>query len=95
MIKIGDVDEETYDLSVKNPNLPEEAPLRDPKEILKEMEFLIHKLMLFLNQLKTFYENDWEIKTLGDGFMKDSSNLSINKLKDDEEIILFIVQKVL
>lgn len=28
--------------------------------------------------------NDWEIKTLGDGFMKDSSNLSINKLKDDE-----------
>lgn len=28
--------------------------------------------------------NDWEIKTLDDGFMKDSSNLSINKLKDDE-----------
>ena len=50
MLKIGDVDEKTYDLSVKNPNLPEEAPLRDPKEILKEMEVLDLKLMLFLNQ---------------------------------------------
>lgn len=28
--------------------------------------------------------DDWGIKTLEDGFMKDSSNLSINKLKDDD-----------
>ena len=28
--------------------------------------------------------DDWEIKTLEHSFMKDSSNLSINKLKDNE-----------
>jgi type I restriction enzyme M protein len=31
---------DTCDLSVKNPNAPEEAPLRAPKEILKEMREL-------------------------------------------------------
>ena len=41
MFKIGDINEESYDLSVKNPNLPEEAPLRDPKDILKEMEIFL------------------------------------------------------
>ena len=39
-LSIADINEDTYDLSVKNPNLPEEAPLRDPKEILAEMESL-------------------------------------------------------
>jgi len=29
-----------YDLSVKNPNTPEEAPLRTPQEILEEMQLL-------------------------------------------------------
>ena len=29
-----------YDLSVKNPNTPEEAALRSPQEILSEMELL-------------------------------------------------------
>ena len=38
--KLKDIDEETYDLSPKNPNAPEEAPLRSPEEILKEMESL-------------------------------------------------------
>lgn len=54
MIKIGDVDEETYDLSVKNPNLPEEAPLRDPKEILKEMEILDSQTNVILKSIKDF-----------------------------------------
>lgn len=36
-LKIADVVESTWDLSVKNPNTPEEAPLRSPKEILEEM----------------------------------------------------------
>ncbi len=36
-VNIKDIDQETFDLSVKNPNAPEEAPLRDPKEILEEM----------------------------------------------------------
>lgn len=29
--------DETYDLSVKNPNTPEAAPLRDPEEIIAEI----------------------------------------------------------
>jgi type I restriction enzyme M protein len=39
-INIADVDEYTFDLSVSNPNTPEEAPLRSPQEILAEMEAL-------------------------------------------------------
>lgn len=34
------IDQATFDLSVKNPNAPEEAPLRSPKEILDEIEKL-------------------------------------------------------
>jgi type I restriction enzyme M protein len=40
MLNIADIDESTYDLSVKNPNTPEEAPLRSPSEILDEMKVL-------------------------------------------------------
>ncbi len=36
-VNIKDIDQDTFDLSVKNPNTPEEAPLREPKEILREM----------------------------------------------------------
>ena len=54
MLKIGEVNEETYDLSVKNPNLPEEAPLRDPKEILKEMEVLDSQTNVILKSIKDF-----------------------------------------
>lgn len=39
-IRTKELDEETLDLSIKNPNLPEEAPLRNPKEILNEMATL-------------------------------------------------------
>lgn len=39
-IKSSDVDQETFDLSVKNPNAPEEEPLRSPEEILDEIERL-------------------------------------------------------
>ena len=35
-----DVDQESFDLSVKNPNAPEEDPLRSPEEILDEIEAL-------------------------------------------------------
>ena len=35
--RVADLDEETLDLSPKNPNTPEEAPLRSPNEILEEM----------------------------------------------------------
>jgi len=39
-VNIKDIDQTTFDLSVKNPNTPEEAPLRSPQEILAEMELL-------------------------------------------------------
>ena len=39
-INVKDIDQETFDLSVKNPNAPEEAPLREPQEIIAEIEAL-------------------------------------------------------
>ena len=39
-INFADIDDATFDLSAKNPNTPEEASLRSPKEILTEMENL-------------------------------------------------------
>ena len=39
-LNIGDVNVDTFDLSVKNPNKKEEAPLREPQEILEEIATL-------------------------------------------------------
>nr|WP_255538203.1 N-6 DNA methylase [Halomicronema sp. CCY15110] len=39
-LDVADVDPETFDLSVKNPNAPEAAPLRDPQEIMDEIAAL-------------------------------------------------------
>lgn len=39
-VDAGDVDQNSFDLSVKNPNAPEEAPLREPEEILEEIAAL-------------------------------------------------------
>lgn len=39
-LSIGDIDKDTFDLSVKNPNRAEEAALRDPKAILAEIRRL-------------------------------------------------------
>jgi type I restriction enzyme M protein len=36
-VQRGDIDAETVDMSVKNPFAPEEAPLRDPAEIIEDM----------------------------------------------------------
>ncbi|OUL28618.1 hypothetical protein BV372_24805 [Nostoc sp. T09] len=40
LVDIADVDRETFDLSVKNPNKAEESPLREPQEILDEIAAL-------------------------------------------------------
>ena len=40
------------DLSVKNPNTPEEAPLRSPEEILTEMETLDSETKDLLGSIK-------------------------------------------
>ena len=37
IVNVGDLDDTTCDLSVKNPNAPEEAPLRAPQEIIEDM----------------------------------------------------------
>ena len=39
-VEIKDVDQTTFDLSVKNPNKKEEAALREPEEIMKEIKAL-------------------------------------------------------
>jgi type I restriction enzyme M protein len=36
-VDVSDIDPVTFDLSVKNPNKEEEAPLREPEDIIEEM----------------------------------------------------------
>jgi len=43
--------DQTYDLSAKNPNTPEEAPLRQPAEILKNMAELDKESAVILNSI--------------------------------------------
>ncbi|MCB9184078.1 MAG: N-6 DNA methylase [Flavobacteriales bacterium] len=50
-VDAGAVNTETYDLSVKNPNRAEEAPLRDPKTILQEMRELDEKTKGLLDNI--------------------------------------------
>jgi type I restriction enzyme M protein len=50
-VKIADVNNDTYDLSVKNPNKKEEAALRQPKEILEEMKRLDEETFDILNSI--------------------------------------------
>lgn len=51
-IKVTDIDETTFDLSTKNPNTPEEAPLRAPEVILAEMEALDAETNAILQSIK-------------------------------------------
>ena len=51
-IKVADVDDDTCDLSVKNPNTPEEAPLRAPEDILVEMKTLDKETAGLLDEIK-------------------------------------------
>ena len=51
-VKITDIDNTTFDLSVKNPNTPEEAPLREPQEILRAMAELDKESDLILTTIK-------------------------------------------
>ena len=39
-VDVADIDPVSFDLSVKNPNTPEEAPLREPEEIIAEIMVL-------------------------------------------------------
>ena len=50
-LNIADIDQNTLDLSVKNPNTPEEAPLRQPTEILTNMAELDKESAEILNSI--------------------------------------------
>ena len=51
-VNVKDVDQTTFDLSVKNPNKKEESALRPPKAILKEMKALDEESAEILNSIK-------------------------------------------
>ncbi len=50
-VEMDDVDKSTFDLSAKNPNLPDEAALREPAEILKEIKALDVESAEILNSI--------------------------------------------
>jgi len=52
-IRLSDVDQTTFDLSAKNPNTPEEAPLRQPNEILEALATLDKESAEVMNGLKS------------------------------------------
>jgi len=51
-VNIADVNPQTFDLSVKNPHKKEEATLRDPLEILEEMEKLDKEAGEMMDRIK-------------------------------------------
>lgn len=51
-VKLADINADTYDLSPKNPNKKEEAALRSPKAILKEMRELDEEAADIMEQVK-------------------------------------------
>lgn len=56
-VKISEIDEDTFDLSAKNPNTPEEAPLREPTEIIAEMSALDKESDEILKNVQALVEN--------------------------------------
>lgn len=52
ILNLNDLDEDTFDLSAKNPNTPEEAPLRSPEVILAEMVRLDKETNSILQSIK-------------------------------------------
>lgn len=53
-VDIKDVDQTTFDLSVKNPNKKDKSVLREPKEILEEMKKLDEESEGILDNIKRF-----------------------------------------
>ena len=52
IINVKDIDQTTFDLSVKNPNKKEEATLRSPQEILDEIRILDEESVEILNSIE-------------------------------------------
>jgi Type I restriction-modification system methyltransferase subunit len=57
-VKLKDIDLDTFDLSAKNPNTPEEAPLRQPNEILNAMAALDKETADVMSDLKLLIGDD-------------------------------------
>jgi len=51
-LDMADIDQTTFDLSVKNPNAPEEAPLRSPDLIIDEIKKLDQESVNILNNIR-------------------------------------------
>ena len=51
-IKIKNVDPQTIDLSVKNPNTPKALPLREPEEILEEIAMLENESSKLMDEIR-------------------------------------------
>ncbi|MCK9321809.1 MAG: hypothetical protein M0P32_07390, partial [Bacteroidales bacterium] len=50
-VNVKDIDQNTFDLSVKNPNKKEETALRQPQAILEEMKALDEESAEILNSI--------------------------------------------
>jgi len=51
-VDVADIDTGSYDLSVKNPNTPEEAPLREPAVIVKDIAAIDEQTASLLAEIK-------------------------------------------
>lgn len=51
-VKVADINPDTFDLSVKNPNKGSEVALREPKEILEEIKNLDKESENILSKIK-------------------------------------------
>lgn len=51
-VNVSDIDTGSYDLSVKNPNTPEEAPLRDPAVIIEDIAAIDEQTASLLAEIK-------------------------------------------
>ena len=57
MLSVNNIDQDTFDLSAKNPNTLAEAPLREPQEILKTMSKLDKESAEIMENLQLTMEN--------------------------------------
>ena len=51
-VNLIDIDTGSYDLSTKNPNTPEEAPLRDPAVIIEDIAAIDEQTASLLAEIK-------------------------------------------
>jgi type I restriction enzyme M protein len=56
-VHVKDIDQSTFDLSVKNPNKKEVVRLRSPQEILEEMKALDEESSLIMDNLQLIIDN--------------------------------------